>query len=222
MNTSQLCSPITCSPVRKGLTSELYSSQWRNHNLWDELDRRVRARQAPPKSIAQLMEWLQEEWRRIHVDVLQTLVESMPDRVAAVIARRAVRLLASHHGEPGSIPVRVTPDFCKWESCKTIDGFSWASAVSPALAFRRCFIITSFTLIGSQDLIVFVPADSRGPPEPTSLRGSPVPADQSSTSWPRQERDISGMANVLPGRSVAARAADRSVTSVSGLACPDV
>ncbi|KAJ8866147.1 hypothetical protein PR048_033671 [Dryococelus australis] len=31
-------------------------------HLWDELDRRVRARQARPKSIAQLMEWLQEEW----------------------------------------------------------------------------------------------------------------------------------------------------------------
>ncbi|KAJ8866211.1 hypothetical protein PR048_032054 [Dryococelus australis] len=57
-------------------------------HLWDELDRRVRARQARPKSIAQLMEWLQEEWRRISVDVLQTLVESMPDRVAAVIAAR--------------------------------------------------------------------------------------------------------------------------------------
>ncbi|KAJ8897227.1 hypothetical protein PR048_002573 [Dryococelus australis] len=41
-----------------------------------------------PKSIAQLMEWLQEEWRRIPVDVLQTLVESMPDRVVAVVAAR--------------------------------------------------------------------------------------------------------------------------------------
>ncbi|KAJ8875131.1 hypothetical protein PR048_023024 [Dryococelus australis] len=40
------------------------------------------------KSIAQLMEWLQEEWRRIPVGVLQTLVESMADRVAAVIASR--------------------------------------------------------------------------------------------------------------------------------------
>ncbi|KAJ8866441.1 hypothetical protein PR048_032284 [Dryococelus australis] len=58
-------------------------------HLWDELDRRVRARQARPKSIAQLMEWLQEEWRRIPADVLQTLVESMPDRAAVVIAARA-------------------------------------------------------------------------------------------------------------------------------------
>ncbi|KAJ8875277.1 hypothetical protein PR048_023172 [Dryococelus australis] len=57
-------------------------------HFWDELDRRVRDRQARPKSIAQLMEWLQEEWRRIPVDVLQTLVESMPDRVAAVIVAR--------------------------------------------------------------------------------------------------------------------------------------
>ncbi|KAJ8880812.1 hypothetical protein PR048_017283 [Dryococelus australis] len=59
-------------------------------HLCDELDRRVRSRQAKPKSIAQLMEWLQEEWRRIPVNVLQTLVESMPNRVAAVIAARGI------------------------------------------------------------------------------------------------------------------------------------
>ncbi|KAJ8876222.1 hypothetical protein PR048_024132 [Dryococelus australis] len=57
-------------------------------HLWDELDSRVKTRQARPKSIAQLMEWSREEWRRIPVDVLQTLVESMPDRVAAVIATK--------------------------------------------------------------------------------------------------------------------------------------
>ncbi|KAJ8883801.1 hypothetical protein PR048_015656 [Dryococelus australis] len=55
-------------------------------HLWNELNRRMRARQARPKSIAQLMDWLQEEWRRIPVDVLQTLVESMLDRMAAIIA----------------------------------------------------------------------------------------------------------------------------------------
>ncbi|KAJ8869012.1 hypothetical protein PR048_030558, partial [Dryococelus australis] len=39
----------------------------------------------------------------------------------------AVSLLASHHGDPGSIPGRVTPDFRTWESCRTmllVDGFS--------------------------------------------------------------------------------------------------
>ncbi|KAJ8877577.1 hypothetical protein PR048_022032 [Dryococelus australis] len=53
----------------------------------------------------------------------------------------AVRLLASHHGEP----VRF-PDFRMWKSCRTISlagGFSRGSPVSPALAFRRCFILTS-------------------------------------------------------------------------------
>ncbi|KAJ8881458.1 hypothetical protein PR048_017939 [Dryococelus australis] len=66
-----------------------YNAVVRGQHLWDELNRRLRARQARPKSIAQLLEWLQEEWRQISVDVLQTLVESMPDRVAAVIAARA-------------------------------------------------------------------------------------------------------------------------------------
>ncbi|KAJ8870036.1 hypothetical protein PR048_029047 [Dryococelus australis] len=61
-------------------------------HLWGELDHRVRARQARPKSIAQLMELLQEEWRRIPVDVLLTLVEIMPDRMAAVIAARGICL----------------------------------------------------------------------------------------------------------------------------------
>ncbi|KAJ8866799.1 hypothetical protein PR048_032660 [Dryococelus australis] len=65
-------------------------------HLWDKLDRRVRVRQARPKSIAQLMEWLQEEWRRIPVDVLQTLVEGMPERVAAVIATRGNREAATN------------------------------------------------------------------------------------------------------------------------------
>ncbi|KAJ8892903.1 hypothetical protein PR048_005484 [Dryococelus australis] len=54
----------------------------------DNKGHRVRVRQARPKSIAQLMEWFQEEWRRIPMDVLQTLVDSMQDRVAVVIAAR--------------------------------------------------------------------------------------------------------------------------------------
>ncbi|KAJ8875246.1 hypothetical protein PR048_023141 [Dryococelus australis] len=59
----------------------------------------------------------------------------------------AVSLLASHQGDPGSIPGRVTPDFCMWESCRTmplVGGFS----------FRRCSILTSIALIGSRDFEV--------------------------------------------------------------------
>ncbi|KAJ8881296.1 hypothetical protein PR048_017777 [Dryococelus australis] len=42
-----------------------------------------------------------------------------------------------------------------WESCRTmslVGGFSRGSPVSPALSFRRRFILTSITLIGSQDI----------------------------------------------------------------------
>ncbi|KAJ8888825.1 hypothetical protein PR048_008319 [Dryococelus australis] len=48
-------------------------------------------------------------------------------------------------------------DFCKWESCRTlplVSGFSQGSPVFPALSFWRCSILTSITLIGSQDLAV--------------------------------------------------------------------
>ncbi|KAJ8867364.1 hypothetical protein PR048_031165 [Dryococelus australis] len=50
-----------------------------------------------------------------------------------------------------------SPDFRKWESCRTIPlvgGFSRGSADSPAPSFRCCSILTSTTLLGSQDLDV--------------------------------------------------------------------
>ncbi|KAJ8875427.1 hypothetical protein PR048_023322 [Dryococelus australis] len=46
----------------------------------------------------------------------------------------AVRLYASHQGQPGSIPGRFAPGFRKWESCPAmplVDGFSPGSPVSP-------------------------------------------------------------------------------------------
>ncbi|KAJ4440310.1 hypothetical protein ANN_08449 [Periplaneta americana] len=57
-------------------------------HLWDELDRRLMSREMRPTSIVQLSALLQEEWRRISADILHKLVESTPDRVAAVIATR--------------------------------------------------------------------------------------------------------------------------------------
>ncbi|KAJ8873698.1 hypothetical protein PR048_024530 [Dryococelus australis] len=50
-----------------------------------------------------------------------------------------------------------SPDFRKWESCRTmplVGGFSRGSPVSPTPSFRRRSIFTSITLIGSQDLAV--------------------------------------------------------------------
>ncbi|KAJ8898073.1 hypothetical protein PR048_003433 [Dryococelus australis] len=60
---------------------------------------------------------------------------------------RAVSPLTSHHGEPGSNSGRVT-------GFSHVGGFFRGSPVSPALSFRRCSILTSITLIGSQDLAV--------------------------------------------------------------------
>ncbi|KAJ4450954.1 hypothetical protein ANN_02389 [Periplaneta americana] len=57
-------------------------------HLWAELDWRLRSWEMRPTSIVQLSAMLQEEWRRIPVDILHKLVESISDRVAAVIATR--------------------------------------------------------------------------------------------------------------------------------------
>ncbi|KAJ8885817.1 hypothetical protein PR048_012022 [Dryococelus australis] len=54
-------------------------------------------------------------------------------------------------------PAWPLPDFHMWESCRTmplVGGFPRGSPVSPAPSFRRCFILTSITLINPQDLIV--------------------------------------------------------------------
>ncbi|KAJ8867075.1 hypothetical protein PR048_032937 [Dryococelus australis] len=50
-----------------------------------------------------------------------------------------------------------SPDLRKWESCRTmplVGGFSPVSPVSPTLSFRRRSILTSITIIGSQNLAV--------------------------------------------------------------------
>ncbi|KAJ8896164.1 hypothetical protein PR048_001507 [Dryococelus australis] len=54
-------------------------------------------------------------------------------------------------------PAGSLPDFRMWESCRTmplVNGLSQGFHVSPALSFRRCSILTTITLIGSQDLDV--------------------------------------------------------------------
>ncbi|KAJ8879117.1 hypothetical protein PR048_019723 [Dryococelus australis] len=68
---------------------------------------------------------------------------------------RTVSLLASHHGEPSSIPGRATPEPRMWESCRTmplVGRPSRESPVPPTLPLRRHSILTSTTHVGSQDL----------------------------------------------------------------------
>ncbi|KAJ8881142.1 hypothetical protein PR048_017615 [Dryococelus australis] len=59
-------------------------------------------------------------------------------------------------GEPGSITGRFTPSFFASGNlagqCRWLAGFLGDLPVSPALSLRRCFILNSITLNGSQDL----------------------------------------------------------------------
>ncbi|KAJ8878418.1 hypothetical protein PR048_018996 [Dryococelus australis] len=66
--------------------------------------------------------------------------------------------LASHQGEPGSIPGRVTPGFSYVRIVQHDAAGRWVfsgiSASPHSFSFRRYSILNSITLIGSQDLAV--------------------------------------------------------------------
>ncbi|KAJ8880270.1 hypothetical protein PR048_016736 [Dryococelus australis] len=68
----------------------------------------------------------------------------------------AVSLLASHQGEPGSIPGRFTGSSQAGIVLEVplVGGFPRGSPVSPAPSLRRRSILASITLIGSQGLAV--------------------------------------------------------------------
>jgi hypothetical protein len=53
-------------------------------HLWDELERRIRKRDPPPKSERELAVHLQEEWEKITDTVFQKLILSMNSRTKAV------------------------------------------------------------------------------------------------------------------------------------------
>lgn len=54
-------------------------------HLWDILGRRVRRRDPPVQTVAELDAALHQEWQQIPQQDIQRLIRSMPDRVAAVI-----------------------------------------------------------------------------------------------------------------------------------------
>ncbi|MCJ8729091.1 hypothetical protein PDJAM_G00011980 [Pangasius djambal] len=53
-------------------------------HLWDELERRLRARPSRPTSVCDLTNALLEEWSKIPINTLLNLVDSLPRRVEAV------------------------------------------------------------------------------------------------------------------------------------------
>ena len=57
-------------------------------HLWDELERRLRARPSRPTSVCDLINALLEEWSQIPINTLLNLVESLHRRVEAVIAAK--------------------------------------------------------------------------------------------------------------------------------------
>jgi Transposase/DDE superfamily endonuclease len=54
-------------------------------NLWNHLDYQVRKRRPLPRCKQELIDIVQEEWRKINMETLQRLILSLPNRVNAVI-----------------------------------------------------------------------------------------------------------------------------------------
>jgi hypothetical protein len=56
-------------------------------HLWEILDRRLRQSFSPPPTKHKIIEFVMEEWCHIPPIEFQTLVESMPRGIEAVLAR---------------------------------------------------------------------------------------------------------------------------------------
>ncbi|KAJ8865768.1 hypothetical protein PR048_033290 [Dryococelus australis] len=80
-------------------------------------------------------------------------VEMSPTCEGVAVAERLACSLPTK-ANPVQSPAGSLPDFRMWGSCQTmplVGGFSRGTPVSPTLSFRRCSILTSITLIGSED-----------------------------------------------------------------------
>jgi len=54
-------------------------------HLWHHLKSKPQQYETPPKGVHELWERVEKEWNEISPEVCQTLIESMPRRVKAVI-----------------------------------------------------------------------------------------------------------------------------------------
>jgi transposase len=57
-------------------------------HLWDNLDRKIRALENPPRTLHELSIRLQEVWTAIHQEEVAALIQSMPSRIADCIKAR--------------------------------------------------------------------------------------------------------------------------------------
>ncbi|GBO42020.1 hypothetical protein AVEN_38796-1 [Araneus ventricosus] len=57
-------------------------------NLWDMLKRRVKRRNQHPRNLVDLRDQILSEWLKLDATYLQNLVDSLPNRIQAVIKSR--------------------------------------------------------------------------------------------------------------------------------------
>ena len=62
-------------------------------HLWDELERRLRARPNCPTSVPDLTNYFVVEWKEVPAAMFQHVVENLPRRVEAVIAAKGIPIL---------------------------------------------------------------------------------------------------------------------------------
>ncbi|KAJ8886659.1 hypothetical protein PR048_012871 [Dryococelus australis] len=118
-------------------------------------------------------------------DKNQCVTSSLHRFITLKIQTRQEFLKNVMQGNPGSILGRVAPNFRIWESCRAVPlvgRFSWGSRVSPTPSFRHCSILTSITLIGSEDLTVKSWPNFSTPTSCTSL-SIPTLSAEGYTAW---------------------------------------
>jgi transposase len=54
-------------------------------NLWADIKKSIRDRKKPPSNIAELDRYVKKAWRDVPIHTIENLVDSMPQRIQAVI-----------------------------------------------------------------------------------------------------------------------------------------